>query len=196
MNRPAPLFLEENHLIRQLQKADETAFRYFVASYQSKVYNTIISIVQETNEAEDLTQEVFIEVYESVHQFRGDAKLSTWVYRIATQKAVESLRKRKTQKRFAFLSSLFGKEDQYQVSDFVHPGVALENQERAKILFKHIGQLADNQKVAFTLCHVEGLSYQEIAEVMQVSLSAVESLIHRAKQNLRKSLKSYYSLTD
>ena len=95
----------------------------------------------------------------------------------------------------AFLTSLFGNNDElkHHPADFVHPGVQLENQERASILFKNIDKLPDNQKVAFTLHHVEGLSYQEITEVMQTSLSAVESLIHRAKHNLRKSLGQYYA---
>ena len=77
-------------------------------------------------------------------------------------------------------------------ADFEHPGVVLENKERAKILFKHINQLPDNQKVAFTLCNIEGLNYQEISEVMQLSSSSVESLLFRAKTNLRKTLKEFY----
>ena len=76
--------------------------------------------------------------------------------------------------------------------EFEHPGVVLVNKERASTLFKAIDLLPDNQKVAFTLCNIEGLSYQEITEVMQVSLSSIESLLFRAKTNLRKSLKDYY----
>jgi RNA polymerase sigma-70 factor (ECF subfamily) len=93
------------------------------------------------------------------------------------------------------LSSLFGENEEviHHPADFVHPGVVLENKERSTILFKAISKLADNQKIAFTLHHVEGLSYQEITEVMQLSLSSVESLLFRAKSNLRTLLKEYYA---
>jgi RNA polymerase sigma factor (sigma-70 family) len=188
--------LEEKQLLQGLQARQESAFKYLVNTYQTKVYNTVLAIVQNPEEAEDVAQEVFMEVYESIEKFRGDAKVSSWVYRIATTKALEAYRKRKTQKRWGgFLSSLFGENDEviHHPVDFVHPGVVLENRERSTILFKAIGKLADNQKIAFTLHHVEGLSYHEITEVMQLSLSSVESLLFRAKSNLRTLLKDYYA---
>jgi RNA polymerase sigma-70 factor (ECF subfamily) len=188
--------LEEKQLLQGLQSRQESAFKYLVDTYQTKVYNTVLAIVQNSEEAEDVAQEVFMEVYESIEKFRGDAKVSSWVYRIATTKALEAYRKRKTQKRWGgFLSSLFGENEEviHHPADFVHPGVVLENKERSTILFKAISKLADNQKIAFTLHHVEGLSYQEITEVMQLSLSSVESLLFRAKSNLRTLLKEYYA---
>jgi len=186
--------LDERQLITELQKGSQSAFRHLVESFQNKVFNTVLSIVQNNEEAEDVAQEVFIEIYESVGKFKGESKLSTWIYRIATTKALESHRKKKAVKRFAFLTSLFGENDEivHHPVEFEHPGVVFENKERAKILFVHINQLPDNQKVAFTLCNVEGLSYQEISEVMQLSLSSVESLLFRAKTNLRKTLKDHY----
>jgi RNA polymerase sigma factor (sigma-70 family) len=190
--------LDEKQLITDLQNGSENAFRYLVELFQDKVFNTVVSIIQNLEEAEDVSQEVFIEVYESVQKFRGESKLSTWIYRIATTKALEAHRKKKATKRFAFLTSLFGEDDEivHHPVTFEHPGVVLENKERASILFKHISQLPDNQKVAFTLCNIEGLSYQEITEVMQLSLSSVESLLFRAKTNLRKTLKDYYMNQD
>lgn len=186
--------MDEKQLITELQKGSQSAFRHLVESFQNKVFNTVLSIVQNNEEAEDVAQEVFIEIYESVGKFKGESKLSTWIYRIATTKALESHRKKKAVKRFAFLTSLFGENDEivHHPVEFEHPGVVFENKERAKILFVHINQLPDNQKVAFTLCNVEGLSYQEISEVMQLSLSSVESLLFRAKTNLRKPLKDHY----
>jgi len=186
--------LDDFLLIAELQQRKESAFRYLVEAYQSKVFNTVLSIVQDMQEAEDVSQEVFIEVYESVQGFRGESKVSTWIYRIATTKALENYRKRHAQKRFAFLTSLFGDNNEvvHHSVDFEHPGIKLENKEQAKILFREINKLPENQKVAFTLCNIEGLSYQEISEVMQTSLGSVESLIFRAKTNLRKYLGDYY----
>ena len=95
----------------------------------------------------------------------------------------------------AFFQSLIGLEDQRSaaVADPVnHPGLQIENKERGEVIFRAIGQLADNQRIAFVLNKVEGLSYQEVAEVMDLSLSSIESLLHRARKNLQKKLHDYY----
>ncbi len=195
--------MDVSQLITGLQAGNQDAFRQLVETYQSRVYNTVLSIVRQPEEAEDVAQEVFVQVFESIQTFGGDGKLTAWIYRIATTKALEAYRKRHAQKRwgglpFAFFTSLFTSDgendfdDRLHPVDFVHPGVKLENQERATVLFAAIDRLTDQQKIAFTLHHVEGLSYQEITDVMQTSLSAVESLLHRAKANLRKRLANYY----
>jgi RNA polymerase sigma-70 factor (ECF subfamily) len=190
-NKP---FLEEKDLIHQLKNGQESAFKSLVELYQDRVYNTVVSITHNTMDAEDICQEVFIEVYKSVYKFRGDAKVSTWIYRIASNKSLEFVRKNKTQKRFAYVKSLFGKEDELMHTsvDFIHPGLQLENKERAEVLFEAIDKLANNQRIAYTLHNLEGLSYQEIGEAMDLSKSSVESLLFRAKQNLRKLLEKFY----
>lgn len=184
----------EHELLIKLQSGDESAFKTLVETHQKRVFNTVLAIIQDFEEAEDVSQEVFIEVYQSVGKFRGDSKISTWLYRIATTKALEQIRKRKTAKRFAFFTSLFGESNEilHESVDFIHPGIVLEQRENSKFLFKAINQLPENQKVAYTLCNIEGLSYQEITEVMEITLSSVESLLFRAKTNLRKSLGDFY----
>ena len=105
------------------------------------------------------------------------------------------IRSRKRKKRVAFFQSLIGLDDNRakQTEDvFNHPGVQLENKERSKILFEKIAALSENQRIAFTLHKVEGLSHKEICEIMGLSISSIESLLHRAKKNLQKSLKDYY----
>jgi RNA polymerase sigma-70 factor, ECF subfamily len=186
--------LNELDLIQQLRAGDEQAFKSLVTNYQDLVFNTALGIVQNSEDAEDVAQEVFIQVYRSIDQFKGDARLSTWIYRITTTKALDHIRSRKRKKRFAFITSLFGPNDElvHEPIDFQHPGVALDRKEQAALLFQMIAQLPENQKVAFTLHKTEELSYQEIADVMQLSVSAVESLLFRARQNLRKLLEKYY----
>jgi RNA polymerase sigma factor (sigma-70 family) len=186
--------LEEHSLITNLKNRDEAAFRQLVEIYQVRVYNTVLSLIQQNEEAEDIAQEVFIEVYRSIDKFREGSSLGTWIYRIATTKSLEAIRKKKTQKRFAFISSLFGKNDEliHQPTDFEHPGVVAENKELAQNLFIAIGKLPDNQRIAYTLVNVEGLGYVETAEAMDITKSSVESLIFRAKGNLKKLLKTYY----
>ncbi len=187
--------MNDPELTALLKKGDRKAFEILVTTYQDRIYNSCLGIVHDPSDAEDLAQEVFVEVYRSVEHFKEEAKLSTWMYRIAVTKSLDHLRSKKRKKRFAFVKSLFGEGDnepRYDPPDFVHPGVQLENKERATHLFKAIDALPENQKVAFTLHKIEGLSYQEVAEVIGVTVSSVESLMFRAKQNLQKLLGSYY----
>ena len=182
--------MTEQELIQGLRQGEETAFRILVDTHQDRVFNTAIGIVQNAEDAEDVAQEVFIQVFRSIHSFKAESKLSTWIYRITTTRALDLLRSRKSKKRFGFLQRLFGDSNEpiHELPDFHHPGIALEKKENAARLFRAIGQLPENQKTAFTLHKLEDLSYQEISEVMQTSVAAVESLMHRAKQNLRKIL--------
>jgi RNA polymerase sigma factor (sigma-70 family) len=182
--------LNEIELIQGLRNGDEAAFKYLVDNYQDRVFNTAIGIVQNAEDAEDVAQEVFIQVFRSIHAFKAESKLSTWIYRITTTRALDLLRSRKSKKRFGFLQRLFGdgNEPLHELPDFNHPGVAMDRKENASKLFKAISQLPENQKTAFTLHKLEDLSYQEISNIMQTSVPAIESLMHRAKQNLRKIL--------
>jgi RNA polymerase sigma-70 factor (ECF subfamily) len=150
--------------------------------------------VKNSDDADDLTQEVFIEVYHSIYKFREESKLSTWIYRIAVNKSLEYLRKMKRKTRFGFLFGIGDMDQQAQPGevDFNHPGILAENREKAAILFQAIEKLPENQRIAFTLHKLEDLQYEQIAEVMQKSISSVESLMHRAKINLKKELYSYY----
>ncbi len=185
----------ESVLIAQLKDGDEAAFKTIVELWQDMVHNTVLGIVQNETEAEDITQEVFIKVFESIGSFKGESKFSTWLYRIATTKALDFLRSKKRKKRFGFIKSLFGSEhsDEPQLTDFYHPGIQLENKERSAVLFRAIGRLPENQKVAFTLHKLEGLSYQEVSEVLKTTVSAVESLMSRARVNLKKDLQNFYN---
>ena len=186
--------MTEWELIELLKKKDESAFRTIVDTWKNMVYNTALGIVQSTEDAEDIAQEVFVRVYESINTFKGESKFSTWIYRITVTRSLDHLRRKKRKKRFAFIESLFGKNDELinDPLDFFHPGIAAEKKEDAATLLKAISELPENQNTAFVLNKIEGLSYQEISEVMQMSESAVDSLLHRAKMNLRKKLQNYY----
>lgn len=169
-------------------------FGALVDQYQGLVYNTCLGMLKNAEDAEDMAQEVFLEAFRSVHKFRGEASLNTWLYRIAINKCLETIRKSNRQKRKGDTMSL---SDQLEVGNehFYHPGVVLEQKERSAVLFKAIGQLAEQQQAAFTLHKVEGLSYEEIAKVLGKSVASIESLMHRAKSNLKKTLKAYYEAT-
>ena len=187
--------MTEADFIVRLQEGDQNAFRTLLSQYTERVYNSALGLLQHAQDAEDITQEVFTEVFESIHEFRKQAKLSTWIYRITVTKSLEHIRRRKRVKRSAIILGLFGKEDQINVSSnepFYHPGVSLENKEMSAVLFNAIQRLPQNQRTAFTLHKLENLSYAELAEVMNLSVSSVESLLFRAKQKLRELLGEYY----
>lgn len=187
--------LTESELIGRLKKKDRAAFKTIADTWQDMVYNTAIGILQNAEDAEDVTQGTFIQVFESVSTFKGESKFSTWLYRITVSKAMDHIRKKKRKKRFAFIQSLYGKEDKPVIDppDFFHPGVSMENKENAAVLFKAMKQLPPNQNTAFVLNKVEGLSYLEIADILKITDSAVDALLHRAKANLKRILKDYYN---
>jgi len=187
--------LEEKEIITGLKKNDERAFRFLVDLFSKKVYNTCLGMLQNIEDAEDVTQDVFMMIHLNIGEFKEASSLSTWIYRISVNKCLEFIRKRNTKKRFGIFKSIFTSEGEKSLenhSDFVHPGIQLENQERAKVLFKAIELLPEQQKTAYILNKIEQISYNEIASIMDVSLSSVESLLFRAKQNLKKQLTSYY----
>jgi RNA polymerase sigma factor (sigma-70 family) len=184
--------LDEKELISQLMQKDEAAFKWLVEAYRNKVYNTVLNILQDEAEADDSAQEVFIQVYESISSFKQQSSLSTWIYRIAVRKALDKLRKRKTRQQLRkILPWWMPEEDKSEYRNFYHPGVTLENKQKATVLFKAINALPEKQKIAITLIKVQGMNYEQASEIMDQSIKAIESLISRAKQNLQKQLQKY-----
>lgn len=188
--------MTEVEFIEELKQKSTKAYSNLVDDFQQKVFGTCISFVPNKEDAEDIAQEVFVEVFNSIAKFKGDSKLSTWIYRITTNKCLEFIRRKNTKKRFAFLQSITGNAIPFDktnyFTDINHPGILLENKELNATLFKAINSLPESQSVVFTLHKIDGKSYQEVAEITNRSLSSVESVMFRAKKNLQKTLKYYY----
>jgi RNA polymerase sigma-70 factor (ECF subfamily) len=186
--------LNEQELIKQLCQGEEPAFRWLVENYRNRVFHTVLNILQDRAEAEDAVQEVFIQVYESIQQFKRESSLSTWIYRVAVRKALDKIRRRKTRQRLhKLLPGWMPDEKKSAANEFHHPGIELEHKEKAAILFKAINSLPEKQRVAFTLIKVQGMSYEEAMSIMEQNIKAIESLISRAKVNLQKQLEQYYN---
>ena len=164
------------------------AFKQVFEAYQNRIYNTILYMVQSEEEAKDLTQEVFVDVFLSIKNFKEQSKLSTWIYGIAANKALNHQRFKKAKKRLHSILSIFQLAPKDDIPDFVHPGILLENKELSEKLYRAIDRLPEKQKMAFVLRQLEDLPYAEIAEVLQTTMPSVESLLFRAKQNLQKFL--------
>lgn len=188
--------MSEQNLINQLQAGKQAAFSRLLDDYQQKVFGTCISFIPNKEDAEDVAQQVFLEVFKSISKFKGDSKLSTWIYKIATNKCLEFIRKKNSKKRFAFMQTISGNEIPVDKTSYFtevnHPGVLLENKEKSTIIFKAINTLSESQRLVFTLAKVDGKSYQEIVEITGRSLSSVESLMFRAKKNLQEKLEYFY----
>ena len=188
--------MNEALFIDKLRAGKQSAFSQLLDDYQQKVFGTCISFIPNKEDAEDVAQEVFLEVFKSIHKFKGDSKLSTWIYKIATNKCLEFIRKKNTKKRFAFMQTIMGNEIPLDKTSYFtevnHPGVLLENKEKSAIIFKAINTLPESQRVIFTLAKIDDKSYQEIVEITGKSLSSVESLMFRAKKGLQEKLENFY----
>lgn len=172
--------------MQAISNGDREAFRALYDNLSVKVYNTALSYSQNKQNAEEITQDVFTSIYKNASKFKGNSSVNTWVYRIAVNTSLNHI---KSKKRFSFLS--YG-ESKTEKSNFEHPGVLLENREDSKALFEAIRSLSEHQKTAFILSYIEDLPRQEVANVMETSLKAVESLLQRAKSNLRNKLGNLY----
>ncbi|MBW6491765.1 MAG: RNA polymerase sigma factor [Lentimicrobium sp.] len=183
--------MTEADLIKGLIAKDEGAWKTLVDQYQILVYNVCYGFLQNSHDAQDLTQDIFIEVFNNAHKFRGDSKLSTWLYRISSNRSLNFIRNNKKWRFWKELSSFFVDDERGESQESEEPmdsDEKYELQERSRLLYDAISRLPENQRIAFTLHKIEDLPYTEIAEVMNVTLPAVESLMHRAKVNLRKTL--------
>ena len=169
-------------------------FRAFTDSYYPKVLRTVNGFLHNEEDAKDVSQEVFIELYQSIHTFRKEAELSTWVYRIAVNKSLNFIRDSKKRRLWDNIENVFrtGSMEKTVAYDPADDVASVESKERAAILHRAIESLPKNQKIAFTLSKYDELSNKKIAEIMDVSVSAVESLVHRAKMGLQKKLITYF----
>ena len=148
------------------------------------------SVIRSKKEdAEEITQDVFVSVYKNFKSFKQDSKMSTWLYRITINKSLDFLKAKKAKKRFAFISSIF-KDDsvglKHDKGHLDHPGILLEQKENLERIFACINELSANQKTVLILSKIEGLSQKEVGSILELSPKAIESLLTRAKRNLKK----------
>jgi RNA polymerase sigma-70 factor, ECF subfamily len=182
--------MSDKELVEQILNGDYSHFRHLVEEYKLQVQRTCYGFTQSQSDAEDIAQEVFIEVFESLGSFRHQSKISTWIYRIAVNKSLNHLRKQKRRLIVQSLEDLLvgkGKAEEY-IDDRRLPDDFTDPDENTKRLKLALNELPNNQRVAITLYTYQQLSYKQISEVMDISVSSVESLIFRSKRNLRKIL--------
>ncbi len=161
-------------------------FEQLYSEHHKMVYNLALQYVQNIEDAEEITQDVFVKVHDNINSFKNQASLKTWIYRITINKSLDYIKAKNTQKR-SFISSMFSLNDEnfkFQPSNFNHPGIELDQKESCQKIFDAINQLSDNQKTAIILLKIEDKSQAETAEIMNLNVKALESLFQRAKRNL------------
>lgn len=188
-------FMQDREFINRLVAGDQEAFRLLVERHQARVINTCYGFLGTREDAEDTAQEVFLDIFRSIAGFRGDASLSTWIYRIAVTRSLDSLRARRRAKRMDHLKELLGlggTMDEPKAPEELAPDIQLEEKERMELLLRTITKLPENQRVAITLARLEGFSYAEVAGILETTVGSVESLLVRARKNLEKTLSKYF----
>lgn len=178
----------EKQLIKSLGNQERDAYKYVLDQYRESIVRVCRGFLHSREDAEDAAQEVFIKLFKSAGSFRGDAKLSTWLYRVAVNTSINYLRSAKTNMRVA--QSSIDNVTNLESSD--KSDRSLTNMEHSKALKNALDKLPENQKSAFILNKYDDLSYIEVSEIMEISLSSVQSLIFRARKNLQDSLREYF----
>ena len=188
--------MTDSELIKLILQGDKEKFRMLVEQYQQMVFRTCMGFLHDKDDADDLTQDIFIQAYQSLHSFKGDSAFSTWIYRIAVNASLNRVRKNSGNPVLNRLDSLFGsgkeKEISLPVFDNENPESILIRQEHSKWVQNALDSLPENQRTAIVLSKYDDLSQKEIAEIMKTTEGAVEALIQRAKANLRMKLSSSY----
>lgn len=154
------------------------------------VFNLALQYCQNRQDAEEITQDVFVKIFDKWHTFRKDADPKTWIYRITINQSLDFLKFKQRKKR-SFITLLLGRDKMNHenlLPDFDHPGVLMEQDESLKILMQKIYRLPENQKTVIILLKIEDLSQKEVAKIMKLTEGAVESLFQRAKASLKKIL--------
>jgi len=172
--------------------ANHEHFETIYNGHKKLVYNVCLHYVLNSADAEDITQEVFVKVYQKYPQYNASqASLKTWIYRITINHCLDFLKARNAKKRVGFLSALLLPNSNEPVIDMAsinHPGTETEDKAALKQLLQIIYSLPPNQKTAIILSKIEDRPQKEVAEIMGMSVKAVESLMQRAKQTIQKKL--------
>jgi RNA polymerase sigma-70 factor, ECF subfamily len=188
--------MTDQELIAGIIARDKHAVQFLVSNYHKQVIKTAFHFVRNMDDAEDLAQDVCVEILESVQHFKGSSTLSTWIYRITVNKSLNFIRKSKRQHIIGQVENLFRRSINGAENKLAEPSNhdnKLEDKERRLLLDKTINSLPENQRIAFVLNKYEGLSYKQVSEIMNMSIASVESLLQRAKQNLQKRLLHQFS---
>jgi len=196
-NHKDNISLDDSTLVRRCQRGDSDAMSFLIVKYQDRVYNTILKICRNHDDAAELTQDTFVKVLESIGSFRGKSSFYTWLFRVAVNHTLNYCKR-----RFKLSPvSLDAENDQIEESkgklaavlaapDGLDPAVVAQQKELSQIVVNLIGQLAQEYRVVLVLRDIEQMTYAEIAEVLRIETGTVKSRLSRARAKLRQLLET------
>jgi len=190
--------IDDSTLVQQCQQGDSEAMGRLIRKYQNRIYNIILKICVNTDDAAELTQETFVKIIENIDKFQGRSSFYTWAFRIAVNLTLNYCQKNVKVR----LSSLDAQQDEHneqarqQLKEFLSddsspdPAAVAQNRELCELAIRALMRLDDNQKAVVVLRDIESMSYAQIAEVLDIELGTVRSRLSRARGNLREILES------
>ena len=182
---------EDRRFVAALRRRDERAFNRLVLTYQDRVFQVIYRLLGSREEARDVAQEVFVTVFQRIESYRGDGKLSTWIYRVAANHAknrIKYLARRHDRKRDCFEDMLVQPSCGRISADMPRPDQDLDGRRLEAFVQRALGLLDPDQREVVVLRDIEGLSYEEIAEIVEAGLGTVKSRLHRGRARLKEAL--------
>ncbi len=179
--------MEEEKIVQSAQKGDKDAFGILVDKYRNKMFYLAYSMTNNRETADDLAQEIFIKAYRALPRFNLESKFSTWLYRIAINTIKDFFRKESGIERVSL-------HDHIGIEETVDFNGQSDKQEKLELIKKNIGKLPEKHRIILTLRDIQGKSYSEIAEILNISPGTVDSRLFRARKKLRKVMAPYLSL--
>jgi RNA polymerase sigma-70 factor (ECF subfamily) len=187
--------MDELEIIEKVKRGESKYFAEIITKYKKVVFGHAYNFLRNKEEAEDAAQEIFVSVYNNLKNFRGDSKLSTWIYRITVNTCKNRLKQlQRARGQMAEESYEEGAEEKPSLVDGLkekeekEPDKSYASEEVRKTVYKRIDELTGEQRQVIMMRDVEGLSYEEIGQVLRISVSAVKSKLFRARENLREKL--------
>lgn len=184
---------DENKLIKKAQKGDADAFEKIISEYQNVVYSVAYRYADNAEDAADMSQEIFLKMFRNINTFQFKSKLSTWIYRVATNTCIDLVKKTKNGRNTYSIDDGYENSDGETkfneiADDSSQPDIAVENGEIRDVINMAISRLSDDYRLVIILRDIQGLSYDEISEIVGCSVGTVKSRISRGRKNLREIL--------
>ncbi len=179
---------DERKLIDDCLAGNTAAFGELVARHQDRLYNTVLRLLDYPEDARDVVQEAFLHAYQSLHSFKGDARFFTWLYRIAVNTAISLKRKRRMLLRLQPTADDDRTMDPLDPHEANRPDHAMEMAEQEKQVHEALARLSVEHRTVLILKDMDGMKYEEMAEILQVPIGTIRSRLHRARMEMREVL--------
>ena len=183
--------MDEKHLVALAQEGEITAFETLIEEYEARIYNLAYRMLGDAEDARDVAQETFLKAYSALGRFRGDASFSTWIYRIGRNCSLDAIRSRKRTRTYSLdapVDTGDGEVTRQVEGDLPVPDEVVLTQERQDVINSALAELPDHHRAVIVMRDIEGFSYEEIAEVLEVRLGTVKSRLYRARTALHDRL--------